>query len=207
MRFGAEEGHKLTKINDQILQELGKDLGTTKIPPVANLVDALMPTIDTELYRRKLFVASDALTPGGVSATDFTVEYASPESNGIEWFAASFSNASQQLIMFLSAQTDSAKGLKTVSVGRIILDIASAKTLFIGAADVQVLEPVDDTFNQWIPKTVYVPAGNKLQMTVGTKGGGTLANNALDWTLFGWSVPKPRGETLVIPFVTAPVAP
>lgn len=196
----------MTQINDQILQELGVDLGTNKIPPVANLVDSLAPTIDTWPYRRKLIVASDGITPGGVSATDFFVEYFSPKSHGIEWFAASFGAAAVDLIMFLQVQVLSAKGQQTVSVGRILLE-SSTQTPFIGNMHRSLVIPVDANNNTWEPSKVYVPALGKLIFTVGREQGGILPNAALAWTLFGWSVPNPRGDPIVLPTDNTPVAP
>ncbi len=185
----------MAKINDPVLSEIGQALGNDKLLEVAQLGDVLLPTIDSFPYTRKLYLASELIVPSGGPGSAVSASYRSPVTEGIEWFAGNVSAAGQLLTALVQQQVSSAKLTTALTMGRAQIP-AGVSVPFLG--DVEVEMPVTNR-DYWIPKRIYIPAGSLFVFTLFTTGGADLANNQIGWNMLGWSVPIPRGDTLVVP--------
>lgn len=175
----------MVKVNDQVLAEVGIDLGNEKQLPIANLSDSVVVTLAGEPFRRRLLQVFDTAAPSGANGDSFLATYRSPKDAAVRWFAGSLSNANVKLELLVTAQYDSAAGKK--SVAHSFRDIQSGlQANFIGAVGVGTIPQPD-----YVSESIWVPPDSLLILEFEPEGA-SWNTNAFNWTIMGWTEAPPR---------------
>jgi len=180
----------LTSINDQFLQEIALALGTTKVAPVAQLVDGVMPGLMIEEYRREILVFQDAVTPSGAAGA-ITAIYRAPVDRNLRLFMGSMANAGNgPIVASLRSNVTTVKGTTQVQVGTVTVPTGNTEEI-IGRMSIWSTATFDVR-----PFEVLIPAGNNFIMDISRV---TPPFNAatISWVIVGFTEPMSRRQAVV----------
>lgn len=193
----------MTKINDQVLAQIGLELRNDKIPPTAVLLDSIQPTIETEPFRRRMVSAEFTAASLTGAPGSFEVSYDSPEGHAIRWYGVSCLNKNVPIICQVQGTDVSPSGIAAVVWSTVKVDTDESR-LLIGDQQSRHQRQIDFTSS-----TVLVPASRRLTIFVAPEAGSFTAALKILIHLVGFTEPMPRtrGEADNLKLAVAVVQP
>jgi len=179
-------------LNDDILAVLGTDFGDNSVYPSPGLLNALIPVLEVEAYRRRLVQITEFVVANGTTNTTVTMRMRPGPDTAWLVVGAAWQNqqpGSEAALEMLLERTDPAVPDFFRIVGNAVIMRASTEVVVGPMALQTTAVPVT---SEQRPAEIFVPADAELRFNLTKSGGGVLEGGAQRLELSLLEVPRQK---------------